>query len=106
MSKIVFIKDNSPEIREKLKQAGFSICVCASFSDSVWLDYHPEGNFPFNIHGEGFADKEDLDYKLSPLERIQERLKLDWYYSKEREFYSTVEEFLEVYGNKKCKGNT
>ena len=97
MSKIVFIKDNSKEIRKKLKEAGFSICVCATFEDSVWLDYYPEEKFPFDIHGSGYADKDDPDYNLSPLERIKERLGLDWYYSEDREFYDTVEEFLQHY---------
>ena len=42
MSKIVFIKDNSPEIRKKLKEAEYSVCICANFEDSIWLDYHPD----------------------------------------------------------------
>jgi hypothetical protein len=97
MSKIVFITNNSPEIRHKLKEAGFSICICATFSDSIWLDYHPDEKFPFDIHGSGYADTDDPDFNLPPLERIKQRLSLDWYYSKEREFYETVEEFLEHY---------
>ena len=67
MSKIVFITNNSPEIRHKLKEAGFSICVCATFSDSIWLDYHPDEKFPFDIHGSGYADTDDPDFNLSPL---------------------------------------
>ena len=105
MSKIVFIKDNSKEIRKKLKEAGFSICVCATFEDSVWLDYHPEEKFPFDIHGSGYADKDDPDYNLSPLERIKERLGLDWYYSEDREFYDTVEEFLQHYNKNEEQKN-
>ena len=106
MSKIVFIKENSKEIRNKLKQSGFSICVCATFHDSIWLDYHPGLNLPFDIHGSGYADSDDPDFNLPPLERIQKRLEIDGYCSKDREFYNTVDEFLEVYGNKKCKSNT
>lgn len=101
MSKIVFIKDNNQEIRRKLKNAGFSVCICAKFYDSVWLIYHPDENFPYDIHGEGYADSGDYDEKHTPEERIQMRLKEDGYYSKEREFYNTVEEFLEKYGNEK-----
>ena len=97
---IVFIKENSPEIREKLKQAGFSLCICTSFKDSIWLTYHPDRDFPYDIHGEGYTDKDNWDEKYSPLERIQKRLIEGNYYSKEREFYNTVEEFLNVYSNK------
>ena len=97
MSKIVFIKENSKEIRNKLKQSGFSICVCAAFPDSIWLNYHPDVNMTFDIHGEGYADFDDPDFKLPPLERIQDRLNRKNWYSEDREFYNTVEEFLEHY---------
>ena len=97
MSKVVFIKENSPEIRSKLEKAGFSICICATFEDSIWLDYSPNYNFRYDIHGVGYADRDDVDFKLSPIERIKERLALNGYYSTEREFYDTVEEFLKHY---------
>ena len=98
MSKIVFIRKNSPEIRKRLKEAGFSICIYASFEDSVWLYYYPEEKFPYDIHGEGFADIEDPCYELPSLERIQSRLNTDWYHSKEREFFDDIEEFIKKYG--------
>lgn len=97
MSKIVFIKDNSPEIRKKLKEAGYSVCICASFEDSIWLDCHPEDKYPFDIHGTGYTDPGDWDEKYTPLERIKMRLEAEDWYSDEREFYDTVEEFLEKY---------
>lgn len=93
---IVFIKDNSPEIRRKLREAGFTVCICSEFEDSIWLDYHPEDEMPFDIHGVGYADG-DCDKKYSPLERIQMRLKMNYYYDGEREFFDTIEEFLEKY---------
>lgn len=97
MSKVVFIKQNSPEIREKLKQAGYSICVCAGFVDSVWLDYHPDSQDLYrDIHGTGYADEDD-EGGMTPMQRIEGRLKLDWYYSEDKEFFETVEEFLEKY---------
>lgn len=98
MSKIVFIRENSPEIRKRLKEAGFSICICAGFEDSVWLDYHPENNHIFDIHGTGYTDKGDWDEKYPPLERIKIRLETEDYYSKEREFFDDVEEFIKKYG--------
>lgn len=101
MGKIVFITDNSKEIRNKLKESGFTICVCAEFKDSIWLTYHPNCKVTFDIHGTGYTDKGDWEEKYSPLERIKIRLKESGYYSEEREFYNTVEEFLNKYGNKK-----
>lgn len=103
MSKVVFITDNSKEIRNKLKELGFSICICAEFKDSVWLTYHPDCKMPFDIHGTGYTDKGDWEEKYSPLERIEMRLKESEYYSKEREFYNTVEEFLNKYGSKNIR---
>lgn len=101
MSKIVFIKENSPEIREKLKDAGFSVCICASFEDSIWLDYSPEGNFQFDIHGIGYDSEDEWGLKhLLPKERIEEWLKMEGVITKDREFFNTVDEFLEIYGRK------
>lgn len=105
MSKIVFITNNSVGIRKKLRKAGFSVCVCALFDDSVWLVYYPDEKMPYDIHGTGYTDKGDWDEKYSPLERIQERLKLDWYYSKDREFFDNVEKFLEKYERYKISSN-
>ena len=106
MSKIVFIKENSPEVRQKLKDVGFGICVCAEFVDSVWLDYHPEDKHLYkDIHGTGYTDETDGEEmnRLSPEERIKLWLSLDCYYSKDREFFDTVEEFLEKYPKPKNK---
>lgn len=99
MSKIVFIKQNSPEIRNKLKKSGFSVCICSTFDDSIWLSYHsyPEDELPFDIHGEGYCDPGDYDEKYSPLDRIKSRLSTPGYYSEDREFFDTVEEFLNKY---------
>ena len=97
MSKIIFIKENSHEIRQKLREAGFSICACAGFEDSIWLDYHPGSNNYYDIHGVGYEDLDEIDVKLSPIDRILKWLSFDWYFSKDKEFYDTVEEFLKHY---------
>lgn len=98
---IVFIKQNSPEIREKLRNAGYSICVCASFVDSIWLDYHPDSSgcsdFYKEIHGVGYTDVGEVLWELTPEERIKTQLSQDGYFDKEREFFDTVEEFLAKY---------
>jgi len=103
MSKTVFIKQNSPEIRKKLEDAGYYVCACAKFKDSVWLVYHPDEHFYRDIHGVGGTDKTDGEEinKLSPEERIKVWLTWDDYFSKEREFFETVDDFLKAYPNPK-----
>ena len=51
-----FIRKNTPELREKLEKLGYSICVCASFKDAVWLDTATHTK-PCSSHGIGFWDE-------------------------------------------------
>ena len=96
MSKIVFIKENSPEVRKKLRRAGFEVCACAEFKDSIWLDYHPyHDSLHKNIHGVGYT--EDDGDNRTPLERIEDYLQICGYFSNEREFFNSVDDFLEMY---------
>ena len=97
----VFIKQNSPEIRKKLQDAGYSICNCALFVSSIWLDYHPDSNFCKEIHGVGYTDETEGLRDLTPEERIETWLSRDGYFDKEREFFDTVEEFLVKYPKSK-----
>lgn len=95
---VVFIKQNSPEIRKKLKKAGFSVCHCTSFTDSIWLDYHPDSKDLYrDIHGVGYTDESEGMLDKTPEERIEAWLSIDNYFDSEREFYDTVEEFLIKY---------
>ena len=103
MSKVVFIKQNSPEIRRKLEDAGYSICLCAEFEDAVWLCLYPNEDipFPFDIHGVGPTN--DCLEGLPPIERIQKWLEQDDWFPKDREFYDNVDSFLEQYPKPKEK---
>lgn len=94
---IVFIKQNSPEIRKKLQDAGYSICNCALFVGSIWLSYHPDLSFYKEIHGVGYTDEVEGLWDFTPEERIETWLSRDGYFDKEREFLDTVEEFLAKY---------
>ena len=94
---VTFIKQNSPEVRKKLEQAGFSICTCASFDDSVWLDYHPGSEYISDIHGIGYTDEVEGLLDLTPEERVEKLLSRPDYFDKDREFFDTVEEFLDKY---------
>lgn len=43
-----FIRKNTPELQEKLKEMGYDICPCVDFETSKWLDNNIETN---SIHG-------------------------------------------------------
>lgn len=62
-----FIRKNTPELRDKLKELGYYICPCALYEGSVWLHisyvYYP------TVHGIGYI-VEDLTGRGT----IQERL--------------------------------
>lgn len=49
------LKENSPEIREKLKSSGIDLCTCCEFKDAVWLDYNHSVT-PL-VHGIGYSDE-------------------------------------------------
>lgn len=61
-----FIRKNTPELIDKLKNLGFDICPCTQFKNSVWLDIYKEINSdqsdkPYSIHGVGYWDEfEDI----------------------------------------------
>ena len=50
MSKCCIIKSNTPELRQRLEQAGISVCICSSFKDADWLCCW-ESNMPYDVHG-------------------------------------------------------
>ena len=101
MAKTVFIRQNSKKIRKKLEKSGYGLCICTEFKDTVWLVYDPDPeHIPYGIiHGLGYTDETDPESirKAKPEERINIWLDTEGYFSKEREFYDTVEDFLKVY---------
>lgn len=48
------LKNNSPEIIDKIKTSGIMVCKCAEFKNSVWLDYSGING----VHGVGYYDEE------------------------------------------------
>ena len=50
----LILKENSGQIRDKIKQSGIRVCCCAEFKDSVWLDYSGING----VHGVGYYDEE------------------------------------------------
>lgn len=52
MRKTIVLKENNEAIRKKIEEAGIGLCPCASFKDSIWLDY--SGITPNIVHGVGY----------------------------------------------------
>ena len=49
-----FLRKNTPEIRELLKELGYRICACASFESNIWLDtYIDKEDNCYTVHGLG-----------------------------------------------------
>lgn len=50
--KTFVLKDNSEEIRKTIEDAGIRVCICASFENACWLDYHT--SIANGVHGVGY----------------------------------------------------
>mgnify|MGYP007092395876 CR=1 FL=1 len=74
-----YLRLNSESIRERLRKAGFSICVCAEFKDAVWLHYIP--GVTYDIHGIGYLDNEipgdSVEFELACFLKINEDIDCD-----------------------------
>lgn len=46
------LKENTEEIRKRIKDAGIHVCVCATFIDACWLDFHTA--VANGVHGVGY----------------------------------------------------
>lgn len=57
MGKCIVLKQNSPEIRKNIEDAGISVCYCAGFNNDLWLDYHVDLGAYFDVHGLGYGDE-------------------------------------------------
>ena len=51
------LKENTEEIREKIKAAGIHVCGCAWFKDACWLHYSTA--VANGVHGVGYFDDDD-----------------------------------------------
>ena len=47
------LKENSEEIRQKIRDAGIDMCWCACHVDADWLDFDLDS--PNGVHGNGYA---------------------------------------------------
>ena len=90
MSKVIVLKQNSPEIRQKIKDAGISVCICCEFKKAVWLNCYPDSQHAFSVHGIGYSDEDwPVEHELAFVEH-------DWkVYNVEVIECSSVEEFIQ-----------
>ena len=54
-----YIRKNTKELRDRLKEIGYTICPCCYFQGAVWLDTLPETS---SAHGVGYHS-EDSPFK-------------------------------------------
>lgn len=52
-----FIRKNTKELREKLKNRGHTVCPCCTFNGSIWLSNCPENKDNY-VHGIGYICEE------------------------------------------------
>ena len=71
-STYVFLRKNSPEIRQAIKDAGLTLCACAEFKNAIWLDGYSD-QMEYDVHGNGYDDDgDDALYKGMTPEQICE----------------------------------
>ena len=51
-NKCFVLRKNNKAIRKKIENAGIHVCVCASFKNACWLDYHTM--VANSVHGVGY----------------------------------------------------
>lgn len=72
-----FIRKDTPELRQRLMDLGYSICPCCDFEGSVWLSILPING---TVHGVGFCDSTGL----SPID-TQEKALAQFLYDSEKD---------------------
>lgn len=50
-----FIRKNTPELRNKLEELGYRICICTKFNGATWLDTSTDGS----VHGVGHFGEDE-----------------------------------------------
>lgn len=56
-----FIRRNTPDLREKLRNLGHSLCPCTEFEGACWLSVNPKATY--TIHGIGYTSEEEFPGK-------------------------------------------
>lgn len=61
----LILKENSPQIRELIKQHGIDVCSCCESKGSLWLNYN--NGVTKSVHGVGYPDEWE---NLTPQQEI------------------------------------
>lgn len=56
MATTIVLKDNSREIRDRIRDAGIGVCICAYYNGAAWLDFHV--GVTDEVHGVGYTGGE------------------------------------------------
>ena len=68
-TKTIYLSRNNEENREKLKNMGFSLCICTEFEGNPWLYFN---GMTKDIHGAGVGHNAETN--VSPLNLIKEEI--------------------------------
>lgn len=68
-TKTIYLSNNNEEIREKLKNLGFSLCICTEFEDNPWLYFN---GMSTDIHGAGVGH--NAESNPLPLKKLKEEI--------------------------------
>ena len=69
----IYLRKNTPEIIEKLKLRGITVCICVDFNNAIWLTGHyiselERTNGISSVHGLGYSihdENESPEYVIS-----------------------------------------
>lgn len=87
-----YLADNSPEIRQELKEAGIDLCRCCEFEDAIWLHYIKDTN---RVHGVGY--KNEIKYiNFTPQGMVQSVLWDDIEYGYDVTIVHDVKDFIKL----------
>lgn len=68
-TKTIYLSNNNEEIREKLRNLGFSLCICTEFENNPWLYFN---GMSTDIHGAGVGH--NAEFNPLPLKRLKEEI--------------------------------
>lgn len=68
-TKTIYLSNNNEEIRGKLKNLGFPLCICTEFENNPWLYFN---GMSTDIHGAGVGH--NAEFNPLPLKRLKEEI--------------------------------
>ena len=68
-TKTIYLSNNNEDIRGKLKNLGFSLCICTEFENNPWLYFN---GMSTDIHGAGVGH--NAEFNPLPLKILKEEI--------------------------------